>query len=66
MKPEPLGGELERGGRNGFDQVGGLEVATYARGMRNLERRAALARDADLAARVLDPAQTVAMAPRSR
>jgi len=34
--------------------------------MRNLERRAALARDADLAARVLDPAQTVAMAPRSR
>jgi len=54
---------LEHGGRAGFDRVGGLEVAYPPAAMSDLERRAALADGADLGARVLDPAQAVALAP---
>ncbi|MGC9671314.1 NAD(P)/FAD-dependent oxidoreductase [Planosporangium sp. 12N6] len=50
-------------GQNGFDRVGGLEVATTASGMRHLARRAALAAGTGLAARLLDPGQAAACAP---
>jgi glycine/D-amino acid oxidase-like deaminating enzyme len=56
--------QLHTGGHAGFDRVGGLEVACTATAMNDLLRRAALAQTAGLTARVLDAAETVALAPQ--
>jgi glycine/D-amino acid oxidase-like deaminating enzyme len=54
---------LAQRGTLGFDRVGGLEVATSPAAARELERRAALAADAGLPARLLEPAQAARLAP---
>ena len=54
---------LHAHGKPGFDRVGGLEVARSAGGWAQLERRAALAEQAALPHRLLDPEQTVRAAP---
>ncbi len=56
--------QLVHGGTAGFDRGGGLEVASTTAALADLERRARLAHDAGLPARVLDAAQTVACAPQ--
>lgn len=55
--------QLEYEGLAGFDRVGGLEVATTDKAMADLQRRAGLATEVGLPARVLDAAQAVACAP---
>jgi len=55
--------QLEYEGLTGFDRVGGLEVATTNGAMADLQRRAGLAAEVGLPARVLDAAQAVACAP---
>jgi len=55
--------QLEHEGLAGFDGVGGLEVATTDEAMTDLQRRAGLAAEVGLPARVLDAAQAVACAP---
>lgn len=54
---------LRATGPAGFDRVGGLEIASSAVGMNELEDRAAMARTAGLEARVLNAADAVALAP---
>ncbi len=54
---------IRYGGRAGFDRVGGLELASTPAGMVDLERRAALAKNRGLPARVLDPGQAASAAP---
>jgi len=55
--------ELVHEGLPGFDRVGGLEVATTDEAMADLQRRAQLAAEAGLPARVLDAAQAADCAP---
>ena len=50
-------------GTAGYDRVGGLEVAVSADGLRQLQRRAALAEQSGLPHRLLDPEQAVRLAP---
>jgi glycine/D-amino acid oxidase-like deaminating enzyme len=50
-------------GASGFDRVGGLEVAVSDSALANLERRAGLAADLGIEARMLEPAEALALAP---
>ncbi|MGP4018287.1 NAD(P)/FAD-dependent oxidoreductase [Saccharopolyspora sp. 5N708] len=54
---------LEFGGVRGFDRAGGVEVASTPEGLAKLEERAELAASAGLPHRLLDAAETVALAP---
>ena len=55
---------LRAHGKPGFDRVGGLEVALSADGLAQIERRAAIAESSGLPHRLLDPEQTVRLAPQ--
>ncbi|WCB91547.1 Dimethylglycine oxidase [Baekduia alba] len=54
---------LEYSGQRAFERVGGLEVASSAPAMAEIERRAAMAADLGMQARRLDPEQAAACAP---
>lgn len=54
---------LAQHGRSGFARVGGLEVATSPAAARELQRCAAMAADAGLPARLLEPEQAARHAP---
>ncbi|MEV0697436.1 FAD-binding oxidoreductase [Saccharopolyspora sp. NPDC050389] len=55
--------DLELDGVRGFDRVGGVEVASTPEAAAKLEERAELAARAGLGHRLLDAAETVALAP---
>lgn len=50
-------------GASGFDRIGGLEIAASESALANLERRARMAATMGIEARMLEPAETVALAP---
>jgi len=55
--------DLSDRGLNGFDRVGGLEIATTPEGQREVERRSELANAQGLATQVLNARQAAAAAP---
>lgn len=55
--------DLHSHGKPGFDRVGGLEVAQSPAARDQLERRARLATEAGLPAQLLEPQETVDLAP---
>ncbi|MFW6690815.1 NAD(P)/FAD-dependent oxidoreductase [Streptomyces sp. MAR4 CNX-425] len=57
-------GRARPGGGAGFEETGCLEVATSPAAYGTLRRRAALAREAGLAARLVDAGEAAALAPR--